>query len=213
MGLVTPRVLRLSELGQVIAARDPYFGDLGTLWLCHYLIASNPRHIIWNRCCNSLLPEARTPVALSIAHFADLSPQYTEKTLKKHLVKEIHSFVRAYTVHRFRNLDYLQAVAGRCYLSESPAPVSPLVLLATIVAYRDATQPGASGMEIPLLCHGENSPGRILHLSEWKLRTALEKLGQGGRIEIESRANLDQIRFSAALTPHGLLAQHYEEEH
>ena len=211
MGLLFPRVLRLSDLGQVVVAHDPYFGDLGALWLCHYQIASNPRHLVWNRCCNSLLPDARGPIALSASHFADLAEQYTEKTLQKHVVKEIRSFVRAYTVHRFRNLDYLQAVNGRCTLSETPAPVPPLILLATIVAYRDAVQPGASGMEIPLLCRGENSPGRILHLGEWKLRTALETLSQQGRIEIESRANLDQIRFAAHPSPAGLLAQHYEE--
>ena len=211
MGLVIPRVLRLSDLGQVVVAHDPYFDDLGTLWLCHYQIASNPRHLVWNRCCNSLLPEARGPIALSASHFADLAEQYTEKTLQKHVVKEIRAFVRAYTVHRFRNLDYLQVVDGRCTLSETPAPVPPLILLATIVVYRDAVQPGASGMEIPLLCRGENSPGRILHLGEWKLRTALEALSQQGRIEIESRANLDQIRFAAHPSPAGLLAQYYEE--
>jgi hypothetical protein len=75
----------------------------------------------------------------------------------------------------------------------------------------DAVQPGAGGMEIPRLCRGENSPGRILHLGEWKLRTALEALSQDGRIEIESRANLDQMRFAAHLTPAGLLAQYYGE--
>ncbi len=211
MGLLVPRVVRLTDLGKVVVAHDPYFGDLGTLWLCHYLVASNPRHIVWNRCCNALLPDAREPLYLSSGHFADLSEQFTETTLKKHVVKEIRSFVRAYTVHRFRNLDYLLQVDGRCSLSSAPAPVPPLILLATIVAYRDAAQPGAAGLEIPLLCSGQNSPGRILHLSEWKLRTALEALGRQGWVEIESRANLDQIRFDARLSPAGVLAQYYKE--
>jgi hypothetical protein len=210
MGLLLPRVLRLSDLGRAVAAHDPYFGDLGTLWLCHYQIASNPRHIVWNRCCNDLLPAARGPIALSASNFADLADQYTENTLKKHVVKEIRSFVRAYTVHRFRNLNYLYQVDGRCCLGDAPAPVPPLILLATIVAFRDAVQPGASGLEIPLLCRGANSPGRILHLGDWKLRTALEGLSQQGQIEIESRANLDQMRFAAHLSPAQLLIAHHE---
>ncbi len=213
MDLVVPRVLRLSDLGEAVAEHDPFFGDMGTLWLCHYLIASNPRHIIWNRCCNRLLPDARPPVALSRAQFGNLSGHFSESTLKRHVQKEISSFVKAYTVHRFRNLDYLLQVDGRCYLADQPAPVPDLVLLATIVAYRDATHPGAAGMEIPLLCHGDNSPGRILHLNEWKLRTALESLARARCVEIESRANLDQIRFDAELTPAGVLAQYYQERY
>lgn len=211
MGLLQPRVLRLTDEGQAVATHDQYFGDLGTLWFCHYQIAANPRHIVWNRCCNAILPDARGPLALTAGHFADLSGVYTEKTLKKHVVKEIRSFVRAYTVHRFRNLDYLQQVDGRCNLSDTPAPVPDLVLLATIVSYRDAVQPGAAGLEIPLLCSGPNSPGRILHLSEWKLRAALESLSRQGRVAIESRANLDQIRFDALLSPSTVLARYYEE--
>ena len=35
MGLLSPRVLRLTEIGCLVIERDPFFDDLGTLWLCH----------------------------------------------------------------------------------------------------------------------------------------------------------------------------------
>jgi len=212
MGLLIPRVLRLTDIGLLVTQHDPFFDDLGTLWLCHYVIASNPRHIVWNRIANTILPAAHGPTRITAQeHFADLRGRYTDKTVKRHVTKEIGRTLRAYTVHRFRNLDYLLESADGYYLADTPAPVTALILLASIVVYRDAVQPAATGLEIPLLCNGENSPGRIMHLSEWRLRETLETLRRQKHIEIESRANLDQIRFLGEVFPAAVLAQYYEE--
>ena len=54
-GLVEPRVLRLLPLGKITAAHDRFFDDVGTLWFLHYVIASQPRHIVWNRFATDLV--------------------------------------------------------------------------------------------------------------------------------------------------------------
>lgn len=73
------------------------------------------------------------------------------------------------------------------------APLDPLVLLFAIYDYRDRFSPGATAVEIPTLCHEENSPGRVFDLRPTRLRALLDRLHRGGHLTIERQADLDQV--------------------
>ena len=44
-GLLKTITLRPTPLGRLVYQCDPFFDDLGTLWLLHYVISSDPRHL------------------------------------------------------------------------------------------------------------------------------------------------------------------------
>ena len=56
------------------------------------------------------------------------------------------------------------------------------------------------GLEIPTLIHADNSPGRLMRQREAYIRKALDELHEAGLLTIESKANLDQIRYKSSIT-------------
>ena len=126
--------------------------------------------------------------------------------------KELQAFFRSYTDYRFSRLRYLVLADGGYRLADRPAPVPEDVLLALALRYRDRTWPGSTGLEIPDLCRGDNSPGRLLNLGESVLRESLESLHRRGLVGIESRANLDQIRFRPELSSLDVLTGYYRRK-
>jgi DNA-binding Lrp family transcriptional regulator len=213
MGLLRRVVYKPTELGALIVRDDPFFDDLGTLWICHYQIASQERHVIWNRMANRILPEAKLPVTAAdvAAQFGDLRERFSVKSVAKHVPKELQAFFRTYADYRFQRLEYLADADGGYLLSDRPAAVPGPVLLVLTLQYRDHFRPGATGVEIPDLCHSDNSPGRLLNLAEQGVREMLEALNRQGLLSIESRANLDQIRFRPDLSALDVLSAYYEE--
>lgn len=213
MGLLRRVVYKPTKLGSLVVRHDPFFDDPGTLWICHYQIASEARHVIWNRMANRILPEAEQPVTAAdvAAQFYDLRERFSAKSVAKHVPKELQAFFRAYTDYRFSKLEYLAGIDGGYLLSHRPEAVPGPVLLVLALQYRDCHRPGATGVEIPDLCHSDNSPGRLLNLSELSVREILESLNRRGLLSIESRANLDQIRFRPDLSALDVLGAYYEE--
>lgn len=213
MGLLRPRTYRLAPLGELVLQYDPFFDDIGTLWLGHYYLAADPRIIVWSHMTNSVLqvgqpltpPEARV-------QFLPLLVGITARSAHEKLLQEIRSFFNAYTVRSFRHLDYLRALEGGAYvLTDSPAMVPPATLLTILLLYRDRFQPGASGLEVSTICTADYSPGRLLHLSVAQVRRLLNELHESGRLTIEAKANLDQVRFKVGQTWPETLRLYYEE--
>ena len=212
MGLVLPIVYRATELGLLIHDQDLFFDDVGTLWLCHYSISSNLRYVVWNRMTNTILPRAQQPIASEVAsEFADLRAKFSEKSVNKHVRKEIRALFNAYTEQQFSRVYYLKEINGRYQLRNSSALVPPLIFMCTLITYRDHFAPGASGLEIGTMCSADNSPGRLLNLREAQVRDLLDQLHRTDLLTIESRADLDQVRFGQELTVTQVLSRYYRE--
>jgi hypothetical protein len=202
MGLLVPRSLRVTPLGGLVLGHDPFFDRTGTLWLLHYLFASNPMLVVWNYMCNAVLPavaEISKPEAAD--QFLPFIGRWSESSIRKNVRNELRAFFAAYTQEMFAPLHYLRQVKDNVYaVNRDVAPVQGLILLAAAMIYRDRHQPGSSGLEIPTLIHAEHSPGRIMRQSELRIRRALDELHSAGRLTIESKANLDQVRFRGGMT-------------
>ena len=197
MGLLVSRSYRPTAFGQLVSAQDTFLENLGTLWVCHYALSASPRRLIWNHLTNCLLPaESKASLARLRATLHPLASLWATNTWRNNLRQEVNSFFNAYTEQAFRQLHYLRQTDDGTYaLTDSPAPVPPGAFLAILLIYRDRFQPGASGLEAPTVCTADHSPGRLLHLGEARVRALLNELHEAGRLTIEAKANLDQVRF------------------
>jgi hypothetical protein len=213
MGLLRPGTYRLTEMGALVVRHDGFFDDAGTLWLCHYHLASDLQVLVWNHMANCVLPGGQ-PVTAPEARdsFQPFLTGFTTRSANKKLLDELRAFFNAYTEQAFRRLQYLRQTDGSAYtLTDWPAPVPPGAFLATLLFYRDRFQPGASGLEIPTICATDCSPGRLLHLGEGRVRTLLNDLHEADRLTIEAKANLDQVRFRPGQTWLEAMQAYYEE--
>jgi hypothetical protein len=198
--LLRPVVLTLTELGALLYRRDPYLDDLGTLWLLHYAISSEERHVIWNRLVNQVIPENdRVSTFVARPYFDDLAQFYSEHSMKKHVRKEIGSVWNAYTEQAFEHLDYLRAESDQVYVPGHGEPVPPLIFLAATPLYRERHAPNAATLDVSALVSTANSPGRIFRLNQRRVWDLLEDVKGRGTIYLESRADLDQVRFADGL--------------
>jgi len=212
LGLLRARVLTATKLAGVVSEKDAYLDDAGTLWLLHYVISSDKRYVVWNRLVNRVIPEnARFSTAIARPYFDDLAQHYSARSMDDHLGKEIKVFWNAYTEQAFAHLDYLRAESEQIYILGDPKPVPPRIFLAATLLYRERYAPGAATLGIPALANTLNSPGRVFALTERRVRDLLEAVEGPGGIYVESRADLDQVRFPAELTFLDAVRRYYEE--
>lgn len=196
LGLLTRRSCKPTEFGRLIDEQDPFFDRNETLWFLHCIIASDEKYVVWNRLINRVFSE-ESEVTTEVArrYFSDLNGHFSEKSLKRHLANEIGVLFNAYTEQKFSHLEYIRKLSEKVYQLDQSVQIPDLCILASCYLYRDRYAKGATGLEIEHLVKEQNSPGRVFHISEDQLRLALERLHRKRRISIESRANLDQIRF------------------
>jgi hypothetical protein len=213
MELLVSRTLEVTPLCSAVLEYDAFFDLLGTLWLLHYLLAANPMLVIWNYMCNAVLP---TVPEIGKGEAADqylpFVGQWSESSVRKNVRKELRAFFADYTLEMFAPLNYLCEVRHHVYaVARDVALVPPLILLATALVFRDRLWPGSSGIEIPTLVYADHSPGRIMRQRELTVRQALDELHDAGYLTIESKANLDQVRFRSGMTWLDAARAYYKE--
>ncbi|MBC8263689.1 MAG: DUF4007 family protein [Anaerolineales bacterium] len=211
-GLIRPVVLTPTELGSVIHRRDPFLDDLGTLWLLHYLVSSNERYVVWNRLVNRIIPENdRFSTAIARPYFDDLSPFYSERSMDKHLRKEMGAVWNAYTSQAFRHLRYIRSESDQIYVRDDHEPVPPRIFWAAVLSYRERFAPGAATLDVSTLAGAPNSPGRVFDLTGRQVRDLLEEVKALGYAYVETRADLDQVRFRDDGDFLDVVRRYYEE--
>ena len=96
--------LKNTELGKLIFSYDPYLESMGTLWLIHYLSASNTYLLVWNRVFSYASIKGAFNKEELVDIFTDLQDSVSENTYKKHLRKEIGIVLDAYINQRLSKL-------------------------------------------------------------------------------------------------------------
>ena len=201
-----------TALGRLIAQRDPFLDDAGTLWLLHYVLAADPEIMVWNTMASSVLPENRLITATAAKRYFDAKMDgFSTLSHDVYLTKEISAFFNAYTVQAFAHLDYLRTADHRTYVRGDGVPIPPAIFLAAVMLYRGRSAPNAATIDIPLLANAASSPGRIFGITQREVRDLLDLARGRGDIYVESRADLDQVRFPAGTTFLGAAQQYYEE--
>ena len=201
-----------SDLGRLVLQHDRFFDDLGTLWLLHYIISSNPEQVVWSTMANRVVPEnRRITIDISKSYFADVLQGFSQESFEKHLNKEISSYLDAYVRQHFSELAYISEESPRTYIQGNPKPVPPQIFHAAVLSYRDRFVPRAATLDVPILAKAANSPGRVFGLTERQVRDLLEEAKRLGYLYVETRADLDQVRFRDDFDFLGAVRRYYEE--
>ena len=199
IGMSEKRTLNKSNLGKIIYQYDEFLQKQGTLWLMHYLQATNDYLIVWNRSINKFFEHQYITREELLEQFDDLKERCSEYTFSHHIGKEIRIVLDAYTNQNFKKLSLIEEESTG-YAVNRNQDIPPMILLASIIWYKEKYYPGATAVDIQELCKNQNSPGRIFILDEFTFRNMLEKLKNLGLINIESRADLDQVRIKEEQT-------------
>lgn len=210
LGLSQKRTLKRTKLGRIIHTHDDFLQKDGTLWLMHYLQSTNEYMIIWNRVMNHLSNIDQVTRGDLLVLFEDLKASLSEYAYKHHVGKEIRIILDAYTNQRLSKLNLLETEDDH-YIVHRNSDIPDLILLCAIILYRDRHYPGATAVDINELCTANNSPGKIFILDEYIIRSKIESLKNTGVINIESRGDLDQIRFSEEINFEAILEEYYLE--
>lgn len=210
-GLVQPRVTTLTEFGKEVIQADPYFEKLETLWIIHYIVSSNPEWVVWYRIVNKVIPSLDhfTVEYTSNHYFSDLVTQFSEKTIADKLPKEVAVVFFSYAHSELARLNILQQAGPAHYVRTNPVEIPSQAFLFCILCFRDRHSPGSSAMNVEDICLGENGPGRVFNLPEYRARQLLDELHSNGLIRLEKFADLDQVRLSDTLTQQIVLTRIY----
>jgi len=210
LGLLRKVSYQPTPLGLLVHERDPFFDDLGTLWFLHYAISSEPRHIVWNRAVNGFLPRRPRFTREQLrASFDDLIAWFSANSIQKHVLKEINTFLDAYTQQAFSRLAFLR-LDGEGYALGYRQPLPPLVLAAAAARFRATHRPGATAIPVNVLCSAPDSPGLVFGLPEERLRQMLEELKALPGFSLESRADLDQVSLAGDLEDVDWMRRYYD---
>lgn len=210
-GLLEGRGNQLTQLGKIISQFDPYFEKTDTLWILHYQISSKPDLIVWNRIIHQVLPTQSQFSVSQVAqeYFSDLSLHFSNRTISKKLPGEIRAVFYAYTRSALARLGILEEKEKHLFVKSTPANIPELVFLYCLLNFREKFFPGSSAVNVEEISQKENSPGKVLFLSDQQCRSYLEALHDRGLIRLEQFANLDQVRFSDSLTSDFVLQRIY----
>lgn len=195
LGLSEKRTFNRTKLGQLVYKEDVFFQDDGTLWLFHYMIASNEFIVVWNRILNYLYQIDEFEATDFDFLFVDLKDQISEYSYKKHIRQEISTVIKTYTETLLKSLDFIEEDYDGRYLVHRNPDIDDAILLVCIYQYREKFFKGATALPIGELISGNNGVARIFTIDEYSFREALERMKNRGWLTIESRGNLDQIRL------------------
>jgi len=213
-GLVVPRVTSLTQFGRAVIQSDPYFEKLETLWIIHYIVSSNPEWVVWNRVINTVMPsqDEFEVDAVSKQYFSDIEIHYSERTISEKLPKEVGAVFASYTRSELSQLGLFDIEANGHFIKTSPNDVPVLSFLYSLIHYRDNFSPGSSAVNIKDICYEDNSPGRVMNIAEYQVRTILNHLHDANLIRLEKLANLDQVRLDEKLTQEAVINRIYGEQ-
>lgn len=194
-GLIERESKVVTELGKLIIKYDPYFEDIGTLWFLHYNISSKPSMILWNRLSNKIFRKKQFSYKDYLDVLTDQKSNYSEETFSRSR-REFVLYMRAYLNTELSKLKIFTEYEKEKYQRTDLVLVPDEVLLAAILLFKDRFYKSEVTLEIKKLINYENSPGTLFYLNETTFRNSLERLRKVRLINIESFADLDQIKFT-----------------
>lgn len=230
-----PKGLLPNTLGDKIfgsSGFDPYLEDEGTLWLIHWLIATNPKQATgwyWFFNCFHKAEFTSQEVATSLFDFADqnIQSKFSATTVKQDATILLRMYVRSRGNTRtpieealdspLSLLNLISKAEGTtCYSRPAEREELPLGIFGFAVAeLYHAMEVQELPIEILMYSNGNfPSPGAVFRLTENALIAKLEKLIhlQPGIFEIRETAGIHQLYLLEQVDPVKFLEFHYAEQ-
>jgi hypothetical protein len=210
MGLIKPKVQILTPIGLIIATHDIFLENIGSLEWCHYKAAGSYQNLIWFEAFNRLLPEesAMTQEEWQEYFQNKLRGQYTDKTIKGHVPKEIRFVIDAYMERNLKKLELLQRSNDERLYRRRYTSFTPLVLTAMIYDFFVSNE--TQLFQVGELSVTLGSPAMVFGLDAALFRHQVEGLHDRGWLRYETTHNLDQIRLKPGFSAIEFLCAHFE---
>lgn len=209
------KYFKLTKIGKVISENDPFLKNEITLWLIHYICASNNKNVIYFDLFQNIFWQNENIEHENLKkYFMKYTDTFSEKTLKSNISKEIRAELWSYekeNMNKIGIIDFETEDKEVTYFSNKNALDDEFELLTLLYYYRENYFDSSHTIEIKSLCYDESSPGITCLLDEFHIRKLLEKLDKKGYITLESRADLDQIRFIKDIKSDEVLSEIYKE--
>ncbi len=230
-------VLRPAELGNKIfdeAGWDPYLEDDATIWLLHWLLASNAADataIFWffNRFHKPEFTGEELLNALKIFVAENLTSRASEATLKHDvtlLMRMYEPATLSKSVPLEESLDSPFVLLGlmrslpetkRHESKPEYRPHLPVAVFAYAVAEMFAHR-GEPNLPVEHLMRSDGAlaaPGSVFRLTEECLIAKLEEMiaWQPGSLELRENAGIHELYRLADLVPLEILQRHYDDKH
>jgi Protein of unknown function (DUF4007)/UPF0758 N-terminal len=211
MSLIKPNVQILTPVGLIISTHDIFLENPATLEWCHYKAAGSYQNLIWFEAFNHLLPEesAMTQEGWQQYFRNKLKGQYTDKTLKDHVHKEIRFVIDAYTERNFKKLELLQRSTDERLYHRRYSNFNPLVLTAMIYDFCGMNELQLS--QVTEMAAAPGSPAVVFGLDTASFRQLIEGLHDRAWLRYETTHNLDQIRLKPGFSAIDFLSAHFED--
>ena len=225
-----------TALGEILLgdAGDPYLEDEATLWIIHWLIASNAglaTGFFWffNHYATPWFQEDEVRAGLTEFTTRKLQVERSQSTLKS----DASTLLRMYTLTADQDEDHLDSPLaqlgliepdsdprsrgkGRHYRSPRAArPFLPPIALHFALAHRFAADPSAPALPVRVVLYGGDeraAPGAVFRLNEEGLMAALNQVTTQwpGQYELRDTAGVHQVYHAEqAADPYRVLHDYY----
>ena len=216
----------LTEYGDLIFQKDPYFEDIFSLWVIHANISRNFKLATsWNIFFNNIdatsfkrdeLINMMTENIINIT--GDTTPP--ERSVKD----DCAAILQMYTengdasadpeekrISPFSVLGFLNKVDPNTFEKRRPAMDS---IDPSLILYVIADKLREEGvLPIDDIVSGDNMPGKVFYLNRVSVNEYLDQLQNKGYIRVNRTAGLDVVYPAHMPTTYAILEEHYERSH
>ena len=236
LAIITPEKKIATDIGKAVFSKtgfDPYLEDEATIWLIHWLLATNPEcATAWYWLFNCFHKPEFTNKEVATALIDFVNDRVTAKTSVATIKKDSAVMLRMYVHSKGENSSALEESL------DSPLSLLKLITYTPVsklyharLSRRDHLPLGILGYaitelfkqdgkkEIPIedlmySRNGEVAPGLVFRLSEVSLLTKLEQLIHyiPGIYEIRETAGINQMYLLEEIEPLDYLTKHYKEQ-
>ena len=225
------RMQTLTTLGDIIYENDPYFEEVGSLWLVHYMIASNENeatawYVFFNEFLNTEFTEDDFYKCIR-KYIKMIDPD--KMPSDRVILDDYKCVLSTYAKRTKRNLDKIDpednmecplielglidgvstSSKNKVYRKVNPSADSIPELIALAVIIKSAN--GNNEIKISSIQQDKGSFGRIFNIDTIALINLLYKLDNQGYIKVIRTAGLDIIKILTDMDFYDCIRMYYEE--
>lgn len=220
------RIQEITKIGQLIYQNDPYFEELGSLWLLHYNLARNMQQATsWYFFFNEFQMQEFKKDDFCLALQKYIGIHSDVEVSESSLENDFDCFINTYIsrmksnpekVHPENNIDCplgelnlldVKDKRDKIYTRVIPpkASIHPFIALAIIVDMAESQE-----IKIQSILRNKNGLGKLFNLDMISLLELLNKIEKLGYISVIRTAGLDVIRLKTNWTFLDCVEQYYK---
>lgn len=219
LGLRDNQKRQLTPLAHLLLRCDPYFEDVGTQWVLHYKLASDPQAEVWYAMSNDFLPSVISFTLGSALDF--LSPKLQRSRNDRHLSSDLSIFLSAFVSPDGLSGTQFLSTTGvsrrrltlNTFVKNAPQALSPYVLAYVLYDQRDKVSHDLPTTTIQEVLTLQGHAGRIFSLNRSALEILLRTLTNDAYqrlVQLALTAGLDQVVLTYQGTASDILAMYFE---